>query len=197
LILCQRCLVIRQGAISFDGKSEDGVQNYLNSDGHKDKYISKNVIYESETDLNDFEIAKITKIEMLDNFKKPKFFVDTWDEVIFRIHYNSKETFTSGSFVLDISDFRQNRLIAFDSGNQAPIIEGEHFVDCLVPRLPLSSGEYYIGGGLTMSNAGFIDKYRNDLGMIIIHAKDVFNLGRPPDNQRMVFAVEHIWKNSQ
>jgi lipopolysaccharide transport system ATP-binding protein len=196
LNLCQRCLVIQNGKVGLDSNSEEAIQFHLHSGRERDIERENHVVYLNDTSLPDQEIAKITQIEILDINRKPKPFLQTWDEVIFRITYYSKQAYPNGSFILDLSDFKQNRLVVFDSGSQVPIETDEHSVECFISRFPLSAGEYLVGGGLTLPRAGFIDKYRNDLGLIQVHGKDVFNLGRPPEMKRMLFVQEHSWKRS-
>jgi len=193
LNLCNRCLVIENGIIKKNTVTDEAIQFYLNTIQGQKSTNNKNILFQADSNLTDHEIAKIIKIEMFDDNGIPKPFIQTWDEVIFRITYESRQEFTNGSFVLDFSDFKQNRLIVLDSGLRVPIEVGTHSVDCHISQFPLSSGEYFVGGGLSNSRMGFIDKYKYDLGILKVHGKDVFKLGRPPELKRMIFAIDHSW----
>lgn len=184
------------GSINKDSSSEDAVQFYLQSGKDNYQISNKNYIYQTDAALSSQEIAKIIQIEVLDYKSKPATFVRTWDDVRIRIKYISNQRFDDGTIILDFSDFKHNRLLVFDSGNQVPIEIGINSVDCYIPKFPLASGEYYVGGGLAVSRNGFINEYRYDLGLIQIHGKDVFNLGRSPEQKRMLFVQEHSWKVS-
>ncbi|MFC2055542.1 ABC transporter ATP-binding protein [Chloroflexota bacterium] len=193
LNLCPSTYVLDTGQIAFSGRSEDAVQFYLQSFSDQRKSLDPHVIYKASPELTNSEIAKITLVEVLDNSHNPKPFTYTWDNLIIRLHYVSQQTFDNGSFVLDFYDYKQQRLIVLDSGMQIPIQEGKHYVDCYIPLLPLAAGEYYIGGGLGISRTEFIE-YSANLGNFRVQGKDVFNLGRPPEIKRMLFALEHHWQ---
>ena len=197
LNLCNRSLVIENGTITKNSRTDAAIQFYLNTVQGQKFVNNRNILFQSENGLSDHEIAKITKIEMLDENGTPKPLIKTWDEIVFRITYESRQEFSNGSFILDFTDFKQNRLIVLDSGLRIPIEAGKHSVNCHISKFPLSSGEYYVGGGLSNSRMGFIDKYHHDLGILKVHGQDVFELGRPPQLKRMVFALEHKWEKFQ
>ena len=196
LNLCPICVVLQNGSIALDTTSEKAVQFYLNSSSSLDFIKDKHIIYHSNSELHETSTAKITQIEMLDQNNNPKSFLQTWDPVTFRIHYHSESELKGGQFVIDIFNYSQHRLLVFDSGSQIPILKGDHFVDCYVKRFPLSAGTYYLSSGLTASRTSWL--WRNDdLSPIQVYGKDVFELGRPPAYERMIFAAEHEWHSSK
>lgn len=196
LSLCSSSLVLNNGQLVFCGKSEEAVRFYLHSSSQKSSMPS--VIFERSLG-DDRKSPTIYKIEIMDSSLLPKFPVYTWDEVVFRVHYVSDEEYRHGSFVLDICDYKQQRLLVLDSGIRFPIKKGNHYIECHIPRFPLSAGEYYLGAGLTLSNTQWLWRESN-IGVINVHGKDVFNLGWFPSSTtrgfvlRSFFAAAYEWR---
>lgn len=193
LNLCPRSIVIDSGSVVFDGPSEEAVALYHKTFSTNAVYSEQHILYECEQ-TEEGEDGYITRVEMLDTSGKPKSIVSTWDDLILRFHYVSREDVRNGSLIADIKDYKQQRLLVFDSGLQIPIQKGNHFVDCIIPRVPLVAGEYYLGVGLSRSNTEWIWR-ETSLGMLRVQGKDVFSLGRPPIRSRMIFAIPHEWRN--
>ncbi len=193
LNLCPSTFVLQNGQIAYSGMSEEALQFYLRANSGEKLLAVRHLLYEVDWKLEKEHDAKIVRIEILDGSGNPKPFTQTWDELIIRVYYVANQRFSNGSFILDFYDFKQQRLLVFDSGSQIPFEAGQHHVDCYIPRFPLASGEYFLGGGLSISRSGFLE-YQKDLGLLRVHGKDVFNLGRPPETKRMLFATEHYWR---
>jgi lipopolysaccharide transport system ATP-binding protein len=193
LNLCPQTLVLNDGSIKFSGNSEDALAYYLNSLSITPETQDPHIIYKNANILTNR--PQIEYIEILDQSINPKLIISTWDDILFRVHYFSSDDIKSGTIVLDIRNFNQQRLIVLDSGLKIPIKKGHHSVDCFVPRLSLTAGEYYLGAGLALSNSQWLWRETN-LGSFRVHGKDVFNLGRPPGLSRMIFAVTHEWSES-
>lgn len=197
LNLCPRCMVIDSGRLVFTGPSEDAVRFYLNICNRTDQKYAEHVLYQNENDISGKE-PKITRIETLDISGSPKPLIYTWDDLVFRLHYESDADIHHGSLILDICDFKQQRLLVFESGTKIPIKKGCHYVDCSVSGWPLAAGEYYIGAGITVSENQWLWREHN-IGLLNVHGKDVFELGRTPSSMikgfhlRSFFAVPHKW----
>jgi lipopolysaccharide transport system ATP-binding protein len=193
LDLCPSAFVLDDGRIAYHGRSEEAVHFYLRSFSNQESRSNPHVLYESHLELTTSNIAGIFLIEVLDDFYEPKPFTYTWDDLVIRIHYLSREDIPNGNFVLDFFDRKRQRLIVLDSGTRIPIESGKHHVDCHIPRMPLAAGEYYIGAGLNIWRTRWLWREKN-LGTIRIHGKDVFGLERPPQWRRMYFVLEHCWR---
>ena len=191
--ICSKTCVFEQGKIIFNGSTGEAISHYYDLVlGRKDG-AETHVVYESSPGESE-EGTRITRIELLDANKQPTTMIYTWDDVIFRLFYHSNEDIQYGSIVFEIRDYKDQRLIVLDSGVNVPIQKGAHFVECFIPHLPLVSGDFVIGAGISVSNSRWI--WRNPhIGSLQVLGKDVFGLGRPPTASRMMFAVEHQWKN--
>jgi lipopolysaccharide transport system ATP-binding protein len=193
--LCPTSFVLDQGELVFNGTSEQAVRSYFDTFSTNRGTKKSHELYRIKAGAvagNQY----VTSIEVLDSLGKPKTMISTWDDITLRLHYHSNETINHGLFVLDVFDYKQQRLLVLDSGQSTPIMKGSHFVDCFVPRFPLSAGEYFLGAGLSRSNSGWLWRETN-LASFRIHGRDVFEIGRPPVSSRMLFAVPHDWQASR
>jgi lipopolysaccharide transport system ATP-binding protein len=195
LNLCPSSFVLDSGKLVFSGRSEEAVRLYFDTFSGNRETRESHELYR----INGGAVPGnqyVTRVEILDLLGEPKPIISTWDDITIRVHYHSNETIKHGTFVLDVFDYKQQRLVVLDSGLTTPIRKGSNFVDCFVPSLPLSAGEYFLGAGLSLSNTAWLWRETN-LASFQIHGRDVFEIGRPPVSSRMLFAVPHDWRASQ
>lgn len=186
--LCTKTYVLENGMLAYEGDVHASIQYYLKSASNSYINSKPNILFENELANSNC----VTRIEMLNENKSPKTTLFTWDCVTFRIHYNLDEIIDNGSIVLDIRDAMNRRLIVMDSGLKVPLLDGRNYIDCFIPMLPLAAGEFYITIGLAISRSEWIWK-GEQVGILQVLGKDVFDLGRPPIKERMLFAVDHVW----
>ncbi len=189
LSLCSKACVLDKGVVTFKGSVSDAVEIYYSNTLDRSSGKATHVIYE---DLIPSDSAAVFRVEVLDRFRKPLSIIYTWDEIVLRIHYISPANISNGSIVLDIRERKGQRLAVMDSGLKVPIRKGIHHVDCIIPRIPLSSGEYYISIGVAISNSHWLWR-SSQMGSFQVVSQDVFGIGRPPSYSRMVFAIDHQW----
>ncbi len=190
--LCSRAFVFDAGARVFGGSSSEAIDFYYDSIFGRTKKQS-HIVFEQPATLQ--HTATITRIEILDVHRNPVSAIHTWDEVVFRIQYAAIDRIEKGSIILDIRDRKDQRLLVMDSGLKVPIRKGVHQIDCVVSRMPLASGEYFLSAGIAVSNSQWIWREPH-VGFLQIVGQDVFGIGRPPAYSRMMFAVEHRWVDS-
>jgi len=197
LTLCQRCIVLSQGRIAFDGLPQDAVTEYHRLLSSVQRKGDESILYEEEEMAAQEEenTPRVTRIELLDSSYQKKTVVSTWDDIVLRISYESPSNVREGSIVLDIRDYKEQRLIVLDSGSRACIKEGSHYVDCFIPKLPLPSGEYFLTVGITMPYVDWLWR-KFGIGSIRVNGKDVYGLGRPPAYSRMTMVVDCEWRES-
>ncbi|HEY3860400.1 MAG TPA: ABC transporter ATP-binding protein [Verrucomicrobiae bacterium] len=192
LTLCGRGVILNDGGVSFIGDAPEAVHRYQHASLGPAENGQSHVIWAGPPSNGKYSVDKL---EVLDLDGRPKRGLQTWDDVRFRIHYTAPEDLKAGSAILEIRDYRDTRLAVMDSGLALPLKAGSHFVDCVVPRLPLAAGDYFIGLGLALSNAQWLWRNAN-AGIIVVGGRDVFASGRPPVHSRMLFAVPHQWSAS-
>ena len=193
LSLCSRCIVISDGGLTYDGAPEDAVNFYHKNFSSTVNQTDAHMVY--NTPASSPDETCITQIEILDAMGNPQPILHTWDDLLFRIHYQSAEDIRNGSVILDIRDFKDQRLIVLDSGLRVPLRKGTHTIDCFLPRLPLPAGEFFLAGGLTVSSYDWLWR-QSHLGALQVYGSDVLELGRPPSYSRMMFVAAHEWSES-
>lgn len=195
LTLCTSCYVLQSGRLVYQGTPQEAVTAYHRL-GFPDDHIDRpaHVLYEAAPPRNIPE-AYVNRIEMLDSSLRPKVTLSTWDDVVFRIHYKAIADVHEGSIIFDIRDYKDQRLVVLDSGLNFPMLAGEHYVDCHVPRFPLAAGEFMITAGISNPYVSWIWR-GNNIGMLRVYGKDVYELGRPPQYSRMVLAAHCDWEHS-
>jgi lipopolysaccharide transport system ATP-binding protein len=195
LNLCPICVILDGGKFAYYGKSDDAVNIYLGYFSKSKSTLPAHILYDDIENNSPIHVAKITRIEMFEKSLVPKASINTWDDIVFRLYYSSNEEYQRGTFILDIFDYKQQRLLVFDSGLCFPIKKGKNYIDCFIPKMPLAAGDYFLGAGLAVSNTQWLWRETN-LSTLQVLGRDVFNLGRPPKLSRMIFAVPHQWQVS-
>ncbi|MDR3574625.1 MAG: polysaccharide ABC transporter ATP-binding protein [Anaerolineaceae bacterium] len=193
LNLCPCANVFERGEVIFSGRSEESVKLYLNHITQLQSNSQPNVIFERQ-ETQTSEPIFVNKIEVFDAQLQPKPTIYTWDALTLRVHYYSNRPIKSVSYVIDIFDYKQQRLAVFDSGLKLSVQQGFHYIDCYIPQMPLSAGEFILGAGFTLPGASFIWR-KTDIAIFRINGKDVFDIARPPVTTRMLIAIPHEWKS--
>lgn len=191
LNLCTRCLILKKGGVAFDGAPPQAVTAYHKMISSSVEVLEDGVIFQEAASAAR-KPARVTMIETLDACGDRNAVVSTWDDVVFRIHYAAEQDISSGSIVLDIRDYKDQRLIVLDSGLNVAIRRGETYVDCVVKKLPLPAGEYYVTIGVSQSNALWVWRQIN-VGLLRVLGKDVYGLNRAPVYSRMAMVVDCDW----
>jgi lipopolysaccharide transport system ATP-binding protein len=190
--LCPLSLVLEGGRVAYQGDSEGAARHYLGTVLGQAGGNEAHVLYASPVDEQG--VAWITRIEVLDAEGQPKDTVSTWDELVLRISYRAVRDLPSAAVLIDIRDQRQQRLAVLDSVGRAALRQGEHVVECHIPRLPLAAGEYTLGAGLALANTEWLWR-QAQVAALRVFPRDVFADGRPPTYNRMAVVVEHTWES--
>ena len=147
--ICPQTLVLEGGECVFAGETEQAVKRYLGSVNPQGRSGEAHVLYRQAGEGKPGR-AFITCIECLTSELQPKADVYTWDDFVLRVHYTAERDFEAGEVIIEIRDYKQQRLAVLDSGQKTPIREGEHCVECRVRRLPLAAGDYTLGAGIAL-----------------------------------------------
>ncbi len=191
LSLCTRCVVLSKGGVAFDSGPQEAVQFYHKSTSAANQTADDSVLYQ-EAPGAERSPVRVTRIEMLDEDRRPKSILSTWDDAVFRIHYTAPEDLARGSVILDIRDYKDQRLMVLDSGDRVPVGRGSNYVDCFLPRMPLSAGEYFLTIGITDAYVDWVWR-KFGVGVLRVYGKDVYEIGRPPVYSRMAIAAPCEW----
>jgi homopolymeric O-antigen transport system ATP-binding protein len=139
---------------------------------------------------------QLIRLEILDQDGNPNPRPVTWGYVKFRIFFYSPVHVRTASAVLYISTANGTLLTLCstspDSAHLMSIQEGEGFVDCDFPSLPLSAGPFIIGAGLAVPNVEWLDN-RPHAATLEVEPSDVFGAGFPPRASRYPIPMPHVW----
>lgn len=197
--LCTSGIYLKKGNIEFTGSINSAVNCYL-SEFNQAKNLMPGVLFQhpyAESLPNEFTILKVS---ILDRSNELKPITKTWDYVKLRIHYFSPMTVARGSVVIEIYTLTGNKLFQYStqplSGLEFPFSQGESYIDCIVPQLPLAAGEYKLGIGLAVPMAEWLF-WKEDLATLEVVESDIYNSNFPPIQQRTPVVIHHTWELPQ
>jgi lipopolysaccharide transport system ATP-binding protein len=196
--LCNQGLYLSAGQVAYTGSMHSAIERYLMV-SREQNLAAPGILYQHnpETIANeDFQILKIT---LLDENLELKSMVKTWDYCRIRIHYYSPRKVTNGSVELKISTSAGNNLIECStrplSGFELSFDEGNFYIDCVLPQLPLAAGSYCLTVGLAIPMIQWLCLKEN-IGFLEVSADDVYHSNFPPAQSRAPIAAEYFWENS-
>jgi lipopolysaccharide transport system ATP-binding protein len=189
--LCTSGIYLHSGTVKTVGDIDSIISQYI---GQFNSEEQNQVIYFENKDKTGYYVDRIEILELDGTIKRQ---VHTWDSVRFRIVFHSPKNVKAGSVVFQISTLSGVviTLCSTQPDSTFPIEfkPGMNQVDCVFPRLMLSSGKYLIGAALAIPNAEWL--YRQlEHGLLHILPQDVFQSGLAPAYSRYVIAQEHTWE---
>lgn len=199
--LCNKGIHLKSGSLEFQGKIGQAVENYLTSQHEQKSKLSPGIIYK-KFDLKNNENKEnfyIYEVSLLNAKYQLKSVVKTLDYVRIRICYYSPRDITNGSVVLEINTFSGTKLIQYStsplSGLAVPIKKGKSYIDCIIPSLPLSAGNYLFSAGLAIPMSEWLC-WNEHLATLEIANNDIYKSSFPPNQERTPLAIEHYWELS-
>jgi lipopolysaccharide transport system ATP-binding protein len=195
--LCSRGLVLEAGTVRYDGDINSAIKQYneLIFAGDQSEGRQPHVLYEEGVqDKHDFAV---TRIELLSPAGEPMPVVQTWDDLVFRIHFRAREHVRRAAVSIDLRTADGTRVCQLSTQPDANVpmafTPGEQHVDLLIRRLPFAAGDYLISAGLSIPKVEWLWQMP-DLAGLTVHAKDVYDSGLPPALPRSQVAVDHEWR---
>ena len=193
--LCSRCVLMDKGRMVKEGKTEEIVSDYLAA-GAKLAAVD----LADRPDRVGKGAAKITSIEMLDANGNPLREAVSGNEVILRTSYKVDGNVSLSKCILCVAFYKDLEcyfgLSTALSSRQELQIQGEGYVDFVVPAWPLSGGRYrvdvYLESGSDMQDLVF------DAGYIETTDGDFYGTGKVchDDYWRNFVLVPHSWRTN-
>jgi lipopolysaccharide transport system ATP-binding protein len=191
--LCERCILLEEGRIRFDGEASGAVDQYLNklsietgevplSDKRRDQPVSL------RAKILDLKI-KSEKSDVFNNLDSTKSC-----EIHLKIQVFEKTTLAcqiqirdlSRTVLLFSSELQQNKTFEFDTGT--------HAIICTIDPTYLASGNYWITCGLASGPHEWID-YLAEACMFSVKDLDMFDNGFNLSQNNAIFHVRHRWES--
>lgn len=191
--LCSSGIYLRLGTVQAIGSIDGVINQYLG----QFRTENQNSVIHFNNNKTGYYVHRIEILEIDGSIKEE---LHTWDSVRFRIIFHSPCSLKAGSVVLQLSTL-SGTVISLcstypDSNFKLEFKEGMNQVDCIFPRLMLSSGKYLIGAGLAIPNVEWL--YQElEYGVLNVLPQDVFGSGLSPVNSRYLIPQEHKWEMLQ
>jgi len=200
--LCVKGIVLSGGRFAFRGDAGEAIEYYNrsllatdeDSGGDAPHIVFQNV---SADEASDFAI---NRIEILDEAGQPKPITSTLDSLVIRVTYTSRKVVRRGSVVLHLSAYDGSKVLLLSTQPDGTLpLEFQaatQSVECVIERLPLAAGEYFLSAGLAIPNMEWLH-WRQNIGRLSIVPHDVYGSGLAPVASRSLIAVEHHWRVAQ
>ena len=196
--LCDRGLVVDHGRIVFDGPAHTAVQAYNSSQSAAGTGQSEEgVIYTLPRDSALLRKSAITRLEMLDAEGNPKPHLATGESVALRITFYLSAPAPRCGVEIMFSTSEGGRLLVIatdpQSGFPLNLEEGFHAVECVIEKLPLGAGDFFISGALTIPYEEFLARWAN-LGQLSVASGDVYDSGCVVTTDHSIIVTDHRWR---
>lgn len=191
--LCTRVLVLENGTIIYNGDTSDAINFYYK----RSQYFFNNIV------INDVRRAKahgkeLRIVDVVCNMDKS---MEKVDGVTGRDYYINflLENFTDRVFnevSLTASIYNQKGHFLFscrsDSINKTfSVDKGQHKMTCVVPKLPLNAGEYYINVNCSIGHSMY--DYVQESINFNVHGGDFYGTGKLPARKRNGVFINYDW----
>jgi len=194
--LCNQGIYLKQGQVVYSGSIHDTIKTYVLA-FQRGESQTPGILFKRELCHNKLDSFQILTVELLDQNLELKPITQTWDYVRIRIRYYSPRPVSHSSVELSISTYGGNKLIHYStqplSGVPLSFTEGESYIDCILPKLPLASGSYQISVGLAMPMIEWLC-WEENIATLEVGEADIYGSKLPPNQDRTPIAVEHSWE---
>ena len=196
--LCDRGIVVDRGRVVFDGSAHSAVQAYNASQLTVGAALSEpHVIYTSPRESAPARQCAITRLEMLDINGHPKPQLTTGDTVVLRITFHLPAPVPRCGVEIMFSIGESGRLLMLGSDPYSDfplkLEAGVHTVECVIERFPLSGGDFFVSGALTIPHEEFLARWAN-LGQVTVAPADVYDSGCVIPAELSLIVTDHRWR---
>lgn len=186
--LCQRCILLQDGLIALEGKTEDVIDTYLAT--------SVTTPDESQIILGTKDIV-ITHYEIIDKNGKISNSIQSGDKVIFRLYYESKKSLEDVSVAIGINDESGQRVLSlwsrFTQEKQYHIGRNnmKGYFECVLDNVLLRPGSYYLITYLDSERKLMFSK--NQAGLLKVVSGTYYPTNIYPNNLQGTLLTKHSW----
>lgn len=173
--LCRCGILLENGEIKYTGEVNDVVDEYMKSNvvENKGKAVSDRPREKGCTDQVHF--TDICYLDENDSQIEPH----CGKYLKVRIFFDVKKSCSNCNIGLGFRDLYGNPLMSFPTNLTVlslPLSNGSHYADCIIPKLPLTEGTYYVALSAGIDNV-FADFVLNAAEMNV-QDDDFYNVGR-------------------
>lgn len=191
LNLCSKVLALHNGAISFYGNSEESVDYYLNT-----LSVDRSINNLHLKVRNGNGMIVCNRIDLINEKSKYVESLKSGDTLIVRVYFEVKnKPIRNVLFRLQFVD--KDEQIIFICNNEHslglfPLLEESGFVSCVIPKLPLFGGDYFINVQVYSKDEGLLDEIECARFFSVVDG-DFFGTGKIPVIRKGIL-VTHTWQ---
>jgi lipopolysaccharide transport system ATP-binding protein len=192
--LCSRGIVLQEGRLRFSGSAEEAVRNYLHdvrsNCATAGRDSAPGVLYDAPPDPA--RQATVVRVRLVDPGGGALDAVSTWSTFTLEVDCHAAEEIPNAT--LEIHFFSaDDRLLANISTDQdlarpLTLAKGATRFGVTVRALPLSAGDYFLGVGIALRRARWLDYRRLVLD---VRRADVYASGSAPTAERKPLALDY------
>jgi len=153
--LCSRVVLLEDGQVLFDGNVEEALDAYRESISVHDQPARVQRV-SGPTDVPGARWgsgeAEITSVEFLDGQGQPRHVFSTNERLVVRMHHCAHQRIASPQIGLAIYHASTGTHLCGPNnvfaGYDIPYIEGEGYVDYIIPALPFLAGDYIVSAAI-------------------------------------------------
>jgi lipopolysaccharide transport system ATP-binding protein len=196
---CKEAMWLQAGRMEAYGPVHEVIEKYLASLNNSGNYLP-GTLFEINLEPQEASQFHILKVLLLDEAGDCKDTVKTWDHLRFRIYLHSPQACSHGSLSINLSPLSQpgGSLVNHStqhSGHNLHLPEGESFVDCVFPKIPLASGTYEVKVGLHDTMTQKVLCNEENMAPLTIQNQDIYRSGYFPSQKTTIMVVDHFWES--
>ena len=178
--LCTRCLVLNDGMVSYEGDTDECIDNYLLNEEETTSFFKENTIY------GDFEV------EMLNKTSNPTVEFKMGEKIYFKFTFKFYKKVPVGHIGIGVNTLMGDRVLTyhtkFEKVNKISLDNGT-VIFCVVEHIMLMYGSYNIEISLFDGiNNTFYNN--NKIFKLNIAASDFFETGKLPSSKHQGIVVQ-------
>ena len=191
---CQRAVLLENGALVADAESNSVVKRYLAAS--RELSGNRGLKFDTTRQLTAPGLV-VPMVELLDENGATLDQIHGGETLRVRIHYQCKRLLLSPSFAVTLSTPTGVEVLRLStlpiSGCVLPDLDGEGYLDCVIERLPLTGGQYFLGVGVGRPNVEYL-VFNDNVASFEIVPFDAYGSGFGVDSRCGYVVVRHRWE---
>jgi len=187
--LCSRGIVIDGGRVAYDGSSADAVSFYLKNLFMAD--FSQSL--KERKDRKGNGSARLTAINFYNQDGIKSDSLKSGEKCCIEFEYEAGQELRNVSFAFTVRDSISQYLFrpsSEDTGQDFKSLPNRGRLRCIIPRLPLVSGQYRITPRLVCS--GIVEDYVEGAAILTVEGGDFFGSGKMNSHSPVI--LDHSWE---
>jgi lipopolysaccharide transport system ATP-binding protein len=187
--LCERCLVLHEGRLTWEGPSRSAIEHYI-----QDLFMAVSPVPLAERqDRQGTGRVRLIDVRLLDLHLRPTGSAVSGQRCHLDFYFDAPEPVPNISIAFTVRDERSQYLFrpcSEDVGFLPERCPQKGILRCSIPRLPLAPGNYRITVEIRVNNS--IADYIEGVFVLTVEGGDFFGTGRM--NCHSPVLLDHLWE---